>query len=305
MLRTYNGKLYVDNLLDNVQYFYYVSGSGGANDASGWTAADNTDDTVSWSFPQFKIEDNYWKINIGDVNIHWNSASGGSYDNIKTFYGPTYKRTESINVLPIVGKITNSVVALKNSNLTKMTLQENSYDWTLYGIQNFFTWISESGTWRMNRVLKGNSTPTTTFYFNCHPYEIVTLSNLIDYDATVALNQDNTNVAIYGGLPIFKATNNGEVTMKIKFQSDLNHDVRIGLKKSQFANDETYTIDASLGLRNENDVKYTTNKFSKDTEYTFKMDVNKDDVIWIKTYDASSDTGFTGAKTNGIFLVEE
>ena len=35
------------------------------------------------------------------------------------------------------------------------------------------------------------------------------------------------------------------------------------------------------------------------------MDVQKNDVIWIKTYDASSDTGFTGAKTNGIFLVEE
>lgn len=305
MLRTYNGKLYADNLLDNVQYFYYVSGSGGANDSSGWPAADNTDDTVLWTFPQFKIEDNYWKINIGDVNIHWNSASGGSYDNIKTFYGPTYKRTESINVLPIVGKITNSVVALKNSNLTKMTLQENSYDWTLYGVQNFFTWKNESGTWRNDRALKGNSTPTTTFYFNCHPYETVTLSNLIDYDATVALNQDNTNVAIYGGLPIFKATNNGEVTMKIKFKSYLNHDVRIGLKKSQFANDETYTIDASLGLRNENDVKYTTNKFTKDTEYTFKMDVNKDDVVWIKTYDDSSDIGFTGAVTSSIILVSD
>ena len=93
--------------------------------------------------------------------------------------------------------------------------------------------------------------------------------------------------------------------MKIKFKSDLNHDVRIGLKKSQFANDETYTIDASLGLRNENDVKYTTNKFSKDTEYTFKMDVNKDDVIWIKTYDDSSDTGFTGAVTSSIELVSD
>ena len=63
----------------------------------------------------------------------------------------------------------------------------------------------------------GSSDPTVTFYFNCHPYEEVTLSNLIDYNAT--LNNDNTNVAIYGGLPVFKTTSAGEVTMKIKFKS--------------------------------------------------------------------------------------
>ena len=60
-----------------------------------------------------------------------------------------------------------------------------------------------------------------------------------------------------------------------------------------------------MGLRNENDVKYTNNKFSNDIEYTFKMDVNKDDVIWIKTYDDGSDTGFTVSETNGIVLVSE
>ena len=45
------------------------------------------------------------------------------------------------------------------------------------------------------------------------------------------------------------------------------------------------------------------NKFSSETEYTLKMDVNRNDVIWIKTCDASSDTAFTGAVTNGIVLV--
>ena len=35
------------------------------------------------------------------------------------------------------------------------------------------------------------------------------------------------------------------------------------------------------------------------------MDVNKDDVVWIKTYDDSSDTGFTGAVTSSIELVSD
>ena len=131
----------------------------------------------------------------------------------------------------------------------------------------------------------------------------VTLSNLIDYNAT--LNNDNTNVAIYGGLPVFKTTSAGEVTMKIKFKSKENHDVIIGLQKSQFANNATYTIDSSLNLRDADDNKYTSNRFAHDTEYTFVMDVEKDDTIWIKTYDASSNTAFTGAVTSSIELVSD
>ena len=46
-------------------------------------------------------------------------------------------------------------------------------------------------------------------------------------------------------------------------------------------------------------------RLEKDTEYTFKMDVNRDDVIWIKTYDDSSNTGFTGAVTSSIILVSD
>ena len=84
-----------------------------------------------------------------------------------------------------------------------------------------------------------------------------------------------------------------------------NHDVIVGLQKRQFANNATYTIDSSLNLRDENDNRYTSNQFDSDNEYTFVMDVNKDDVVWIKTYDADSDTAFTGAVTNGIELVSD
>ena len=308
MLSKYNNKLYPVNNYNEIIYRYYATGSGAAHQYTGYPTVDPTINTVTWTFPTFKIEDNYWKLNVSPVNVHWDGGSGGLWDNINIFYGGSYEVIEDVNVIPNVGKVTGDALGLQNSNITKMRLQENTYNWTFYPYNYFYTWkqdgVDTSGNpiW-VPSIAIANTQPdvSTTFYFNCHPYETVTLSDLIDYDATVAYGEGN--VSIYGGLPIFKATSAGEVTMKIKFKSDLDHDVRIGLKKSQFANDETYTIDASLGLRNENDVKYTNNKFSNGTEYTFKMDVNRDDVIWIKTYDDSSDLGFTGAVTNGIVLV--
>ena len=93
--------------------------------------------------------------------------------------------------------------------------------------------------------------------------------------------------------------------MKIIFKSVSNNDVYIGLSTSQFGNDGTYSIQSDLGLRDASDVKYTSNKFRVNTEYTFVMDVKKDQVVWIRTYDSSSNTGFTGAVTSSIELVSD
>ena len=94
---------------------------------------------------------------------------------------------------------------------------------------------------------------------------------MIDYNATVAYaDEDKKNVAIYGGLPIFRATGTGEAEVVITFKSHENHNVYAGFSKSQFKNDATYSIDSDLNLRNENDVKYTSNLFNRDKEYTFK-----------------------------------
>jgi hypothetical protein len=124
---------------------------------------------------------------------------------------------------------------------------------------------------------------------------------LINYNASRIYGDDN--VAIYGGLPIFKSSNNGKVTMKITFMSVSNGDVYIGLKNQQFGNDDTdYSIQSELNLRNEKDEKYTSNKFQVNKEYTFVMDVKKDETVWLRTYDSTSDTGFTGAQTRSIIL---
>ena len=306
MIDKYNGKYYPTNIYSEILYRYYVTGSGAAATWDGWIPSGSTNDNVTWTFPEFRItETEYWKIEVDDAYAYWDEATSHTWDHIKVFYGPTYENTESINVVPVTGKIsTSNIYGLLTENLTRMKIQDDYYDWTAFGSNIFKAVKKESSSWVTDLDIIKTTYPSLRFYFNCHPYDnTIKPSEFIDYYATKTYA--DANVAIYGGLPIFKATSAGEVTMKIKFKSDLNHDVRIGLKKSQFANDETYTIDASLGLRNENDVKYTTNKFTKDTEYTFKMDVNKDDVIWIKTYDDSSNTGFTGAITSSIELVSD
>ena len=310
MLDSYQNRYYPVNKYSDFKYRYYVTGNAGSNYYSGIPVSGTTNTNVLWNFPAFRVTEDYWTMNFDDAVVSWedNEYGGGpgSYDAFKVLYGPNYESTDIINVIPVVGSIdsTAKALCLLNDNVAKMREQESAYNWNLYGNQCFYLITQDStSTWSNDVFLMGSSNPTVTFYFNCHPYEEVTLSNLIDYNAT--LNNDNTNVAIYGGLPVFKTTSAGEVTMKIKFKSKENHDVIIGLQKSQFANNATYTIDSSLNLRDADDNKYTSNRFAHDTEYTFVMDVEKDDTIWIKTYDASSNTAFTGAVTSSIELVSD
>ena len=307
MLNKYNGKYYPGNVYNDITYRYYVTGSGAAATFDGWPQYNSTDNSVTWTFPEFRItETEYWKIDIGNAKGHWDDASTDTWDNIKVFFGGSYTKNETINVIPVTGKISTSsnVFGLLNDDLTRMRVQENSYDWSATDGNVFRSRLKVSDTWQQELYFSPRFNPNLTFYFNCHPYDnSVKLSDLIDYNATIAYGDGD--VAIYGGLPLFKATNNGIVTMKIIFKSHDNHDVYVGLKTSQFANDETYTVESALNLRNENDVKYSSNKFERDKEYTFVMDVKKDQVVWIKTYDASSDTGFTGAVTSSIYLVSD
>ena len=306
MLKKYNNKYYPTNTYSDIRYRYYVAGSGAAATWSGWPPQDATDSGVVWTFPTFQItETEYWKINVDNAYAYWNAATSHDWDFIKVFYGGTYENTESINVVPVTGKIsTSNIYGLLTDNLTKMRVQDNYYDWQGYGWNRFFSRKKDGTNWVLDLNFNVANTPNLRFYFNCHPYDnAVKPSEFIDYNATRAYNEGD--VAIYGGLPVFKATSTGEVTMKIKFKSHLNHDVYVGLQKTQFLNNETYAIDNSLGLRDESGNKYTSNKFERDKVYTFVMDVEKDNVIWIKTYDANSDTGFTGAITTDIELTAE
>ncbi len=133
--------------------------------------------------------------------------------------------------MPVVGKINEKVLDLLQSDLTRMKLQDDYYDWS--GYSNGMCQKDDRSYSGAYLYFNTTINPTMRFYFNCHPYITdFELKDLIDYNAIIAYGDGD--VAIYGGLPIFKATSGGEVTMKIKFKSVGNHDVRIGLKNHSF-----------------------------------------------------------------------
>ena len=296
MMNKYNGSYYLSNELSDIMYKYYISGNSAAHTTN---YPPYPSQRLVWTLPEFKDETNTWLINYSDITASWDGTAG-SAGYIRCMYGATYEMNATPSVIPVCGKVTGTALGLENSKVKNKKLQSTVYDWSWYPASQLLSWVKDGGTWKGTGDI-GVAALSGKFYFNCHPYETITLSDLIDYNATISYGEGK--VAIYGGLPLFKATDGGEVTIKITFKSKDNHDVYIGLQKSQFENNETYNIASSLNLRNENDVQYTTNKFSSETEHVLKMDVNKDDVIWIKTYDAESDTTFTGAVTSGIELV--
>ena len=295
LMDKYKNSYYLTNEKTNITYKYYISGNSAAH-----TNAYPSYPTprFTWILPEFKDESTDWKISYENIG---HSFDGTTLDGtFKCMYGSTYVMNATPSVIPVCGKITGTSLGLENDKIKNKKLQNVGYDWNWYPSSQLFNYVKNGSTWEGPDDIGVNAL-SGKFYFNCHPYETITLSNLIDYNATISYGEGK--VAIYGGLPLFKATDSGEVTIKITFKSKDNHDVYIGLQKSQFENNETYNVASSLNLRNENDVQYTTNKFSSETEHVLKMDVNKDDVIWIKTYDAENDTAFTGAVTNGIVLV--
>lgn len=297
LVGSYKNKFYSLNDVADICYRYYITGDLAGHDHN---AFPDGDDNWEWNMPEFKNEDKTWSIRYVDIGGRFPTKTS-SWMNQRCFYGATYEMSKNKSVLPVAGMVSGNIYVLENDKLKTMTLQRNSYNWTWLAQAQMMYYKKSGSTWNAYTLGAPTNTVQSTFYFNCHPYEQVALSNLIDYNASRIYGDDN--VAIYGGLPIFKASNHGKVTMKITFMSVSNSDVYIGLKKQQFANDDTdYSIQSDLNLRNEKDEKYTSNKFQVNKEYTFVMDVKKDETVWLRTYDSTSNTGFTGAKTGEISL---
>ena len=146
MFNKYNNKLYPTHKYDEMEYRYYATGSGGAHQFTGYPTTSPTTTTVTWTFPEFRIQENYWCLNPGNASVVWDGGTGGSWDNIKIFYGGSYKATENTSVIPNVGRIVGSVYGLQQDNLTKMRIQENTYHWTFFPWNNFYTYRYVSGT---------------------------------------------------------------------------------------------------------------------------------------------------------------
>ena len=94
--------------------------------------------------------------------------------------------------------------------------------------------------------------------------------------------------------------------MKIKFVAPTSiSECGAGFRTVPFDNTYYgYIIDSSLNLRDFSDNPYTTNVWEIDKEYEVRMDVQKDQVIYVKAVDTSNQYGFVGAKTTQIKMTE-
>ena len=310
-----NGNLYSYNQTSNYTYRFYTGGSSFTH------GVNNGITTTSSGFGSFSTSGNfvnnkkYWSMDIGEVTYNWDNPSGTDYSTWRCLYGTSFDTTSSYATMPVCGYTNDSVIALRRKKQTEMTIQENNFNWNLYytvrGV--LFLFSDEDTRYIIDKAastgglnpdkMTTDTTAPWTFWFNCHPYEQVNTSNLIDNYATNVLGR---TVNITDGIPVFKASFDGTVDMKIYFYCQAGHTLGCGFKKEPFVNTPMgYTIDTSLKLRDFNDVLYPNNLWPTNQEVDIRMDVKKNDVIWIKAVDTNDDYAFVGAKTNQIKLTSD
>ena len=311
---TSNGYIYSNNKLDEYEYYFYTGGSSFTyNVDNGITEDTNAHGTLTVDGP-FKNEDENWGLKTGQASYVWDhQCDDHSYDTWRCLYGTSFKLTDSDMLFPHCGVTNDSIYALRKKNRTKMTIQDNSYVWNLYYTERGVYWGQNADILKRwdkaaNRS-RGDDKMTTdntfpwTFYMNCHPYEQINTKNLIDQTASQVLGE---KVLITDGIPVFKASFDGIVDMKIKLHRTAGHRIGFGLKKERFKNTYYgYNIDGALNLRDFSDTRITSNMLDTDDEIEMRMDVKKSDIIWIKIVDVDDQYGFAGVETTQIKLTSK
>ena len=312
------------NELDEMEYRFYVGGSSFTHGIQNQGTVDTaTNCSLSLDGP-FKNENTFWSMARGQAAYTYDhQATDHSYDSWRCIYGTSFNTTKLYMTMPVCGTTDSNVIAVRKTNIIKMTLQESTFVWNLYYTvrtvydtpdATFFRYdnspwatggMAPDGDERYNGMPIDASFPWT-FYFNCHPYETINTKNLIDDTATTLLGK---KVKITDGIPIFKATNDGVVDMKIKFVKPTSSSItQCGATFRNEVFDNTYfgyNYSSSLNVRDFDDNRYTTNMWDIDKEYNVRMDVKKNDIIYVKAVDTTNQYGVVGAKTTQIKLTEE
>ena len=255
-----------------------------------------------WETDPFEISDGQWCIKRQPVTCYWGTSTDKRGESSpEAVFGPTYEQNEQMLTMPILGQVNDWAFCLLEDNYPNMIL-ENTYD-TFYGYESRIVHVKENGNFDNNVIANGMQAAYDTvdslmkIKYNHHPVSEEPLSSFVDYANYNALG---TSVKIYNGIPVFKATDNGKAKFKIKFYSVNGNNVYVGLSKNKFSNNANdYYIDTSFNLKNAEDVLYNSNLFESNKEYTFVLDVKKGETVWIRTFDANDNFGFTGATIVG------
>ena len=299
--QTSKGYNYPVNTIEDYEYLFYVGGA--ARTVTAGNVASNTTnpEASSFSIDSFKNQRTDWSIGSGNARFVWDQQHGGeAYSTIKCAYGTTFQKTETSSLVPICGVLDVNIIGLSNKNKTKMTLQEAEYVWPLFYTQTF--WVNDGNVITNRAWFAGSNHPSFhadfTFCFNCHPYQNLNLKDFVDNYSTSVLGE---KVLLTDGIPICKATSDGHIDITIEFMSrNTTHSFAACLRNEPFQNTYYgYNKSSSLHWRNINNEEYpqTNQNVALDTEYTWRVDAKKDDIIWLKVVDVSDQYGLVGAKT--------
>ena len=291
------------NKFSDVEYRYWVGGSlVGTYVSVREPRTANQASTFQWCLDgelEFVNNNDYWSINLKSFDQCWGPPGDqrGTMT-IGTAYGPAYSAIDTNIVVPIVGAISGSSICIVNDDFPSMILDDEAYIDEFDGFQSLLRDVRASNN--MDSPLVRNNLWTGTnqyghvkLRYNHHRVDEKALNTIFDDAVYESLNEE---VTLYNGLPLFTSTDNGKVKFKIKFYNLSNNNVYIGLSKNKFNNDASaYVIDSSLNLRKEDGTLYNTHIFESNREYTFVVDVEKNQTVWLKTYDPTLEYEFTGA----------
>ena len=298
------------NYLTEATYRFYTSGSSFTYNVDNLPKMNDT-----WAaegtpvIDEMKNENDFWSFNYGNASFQWGNGAGTAYNSWRTVYGTTYEDNRSYGLFPICAVADDDCISLRNSYISKMALQETSYDWTGY-TQIGLAQRLKSNKDELKSFWNGQTDPvgrqtTLKFYFNCHPYEQLNTRDFIDKTASTLYGE---TVKITDGLPICKINNTGVLDMKLTlWRADGTGDVAIALGTTRRQNTyySYHMNDTPIHLRDFNDVSYGNRNTYPQGEHEFRLDVKKGDTLWIKTLAVGSEYGFSGAKTNELKLKVE
>ncbi len=293
---------------DDITYNFYASGSSftygvpnGPKLDSGWTGKGTP------TIDEMKNENNYWSFNYGNAELHWDNETSPDYVNWRTVYGTSYKENRTYSLFPISAVANDDFMGLRTTYVSRMTLQDASYNWTGY-TQFGVAQRSKADKSVLYTYWNGRSegyTTTVTFNFNCHPYEELNTADFVDKTASTLYGKP---IKITDGLPICTVEDDGVIDMKLYlWRADGTGDVAFGLGTTRRANTYFSYImnDTPINLRDFNDVSYGNRNTYPQGEHEFRVTVKKGDTLWIKTLAVGNDYGFSGAKTNELKLKVE
>ena len=124
-----------------------------------------------------------------------------------------------------------------------------------------------------------------------HKYDTMNINNIIVRDISNAVGEP---VVYYNGLPLFTASQDGKVELKMTFENSANANTTFDINDGPFPN-TTVVGGISSDIDNPEINSFTVP--SSTTPVTLKFDVKKDKTYWIKALPSS---GKTTIKTTGI-----